>query len=106
MHNDYLAALDRLRRVASGEKVNDVYGSECPYRDLGIDKAIVYDAEHDDTAASEQWLTECGLINEPAFKILCNGATGTIAICGVSFVKLLPTRGDVLRLLRVFGAKS
>ncbi len=56
-YQDYLAALDRLRRVKTDEPLSEIYGKPlvCP-EDIRADKALIYDAEHDDTPATVEWL--------------------------------------------------
>ncbi len=56
-HQDYLAALDRLRRVKTDEPLSEIYGKPlvCP-EDIRTDKATIYDAEHDPTPATAEWL--------------------------------------------------
>lgn len=48
--NDYRAAVERLRRVESGESVHEVYAiRDNGYAAWRLDKALIYDAEHDQT---------------------------------------------------------
>lgn len=106
-HEDYLAAVERLRRVASGDLANLVYLGPSGPQEKICDMLIIYDAEHDPTPASVEWLK--GLSKMPCHVEYAFRLSGTeiafIAHCGD--VKLTnPTRGDVLTLLRVFRERK
>ena len=103
-HQDYLAAVDRLRRVESGELSHVVYPGANGPQDKVSDKLTVYDFEHDETPADLDWLWEHCPAGwnahrvESGLEIFIRTATSFVALTN-------PTRGDVLTLLRVFGAK-
>ncbi len=115
-YQDYLAALDRLRRVKTDEPLSEIYGKPlvCP-EDIRTDKATVYDAEHDDTPATVEWLESIGFVHDggrswrlgsfrfedTSIKWLMVRSFGDIVAN-----KPNPTRGDVLRLLGVFSERK
>jgi hypothetical protein len=113
-YNDYRAAVERLRRVESGQYCRVVYEED----DFGehYDKLTVYDAEHDPTPATVEWLREVGLeaIDEGlcAFGMLQvliedDGSYAMLYDGQESMVfKDNPTRGDVLTALRLFSKKE
>lgn len=120
MHEQYLAAVERLRRVESGDDPKEVYrlGPSMAMYEIGHDKALVYDAEHDDTPATVEWLRE--VVGEPTAKfghteIWRLTASVEVRIEG-SLIRFManivselcrnPTRGDVLTLLRVFSERK
>ncbi len=111
-HQDYLAALDRLRRVASGELIHVVYPGENGPQDRVSDKLTIYDFEHNDTPATVEWLASIGdkQVNSAGivFVKLSEAITAwdlqpgvMLTIYGLD-VLTNPTRGEVRTLLRVF----
>jgi len=116
-YNDYKAAVDRLRRVDSGEYSCDIYRRGPHESDCLIDrdKRIIYDAEHDSEPASVEWLRE--VLGEPveeccdeiAYKQCTlwlddDGSLQSIGFDCSTFCN--PTRGDVLTALRLFAKKE
>jgi hypothetical protein len=57
-HEQYLAAVERLRRVESGEDFHEVYPDLTAT--MGGDKLSVYDALHDATPATVEWCRTLG----------------------------------------------
>lgn len=119
-HTDYLTACERLRRVESGELIHVVYPGANGPQDRVSDKLTVYDAEHDDTPATVEWLREVlGPLKQIRAEYLSwnIGKPGdglrlwwlfdsqSIAINSVVDIPN-PTRGEVLRLLGVFRERK
>ena len=108
-YQEYRAAVERLRRVAS-ESASGVYADVF----VDSDKLTIYDAEHDQTPASVEWLRD--VLGEP------NGEFGNMIIWRLSasveirvvgsLVRFManivsemcrnPTRGDAMTALRLF----
>lgn len=105
-HTDYLAALERLRRVASGEEICEVYGPR--RRDEWLaDKALVFDAEHDTQPATVEWLSCLPTVPFPVkATISLEGMRIEFMPNGKEIEIENPTRGDVLTLLRVFRERK
>lgn len=129
-HNDYLAACERLRLLDNprdDDRAKEVYGKTCYLPSnpaVRADKATVYDAEHDQTPATVEWLRE--VFGKPWYegidvttwqhggfhieyhpggvvRITCGHK---IALDDNNFDITNPTRGDVLRLLGVFKERK
>ncbi len=105
MHEQYLASLDRLRMLNSPSVDQRVKAIHCNADAVLADKSTVYDFEHDDTPTDLDWLWEHCPAGwnahrvESGLEISIRTATSFVALTN-------PTRGDVLRLLGVFGDKS
>ena len=108
-YNDYKAAVDRLRRVASGEDWGEIYSSPT---DRSLDKLTIYDAEHDREPATVEWCKEIGFehyagVECPTYQLgglRVTDIEGEIFFChgNASRLNNNPTRGDVLTALRLF----
>lgn len=118
-YQDYLAALERLRRVASGELSHVVYPGANGPQDRVSDKLTVCDFEHDDTPATVEWLREVLGKPESTHRDVCQWPVGRDSVdifASREFVSVRfactyhllenPTRGDVLRLLGVFNERK
>jgi hypothetical protein len=116
-YNDYRAAVERLLRVESGESVHEVYAiRDNDYAAWKLDKAIIYDAEHDQAPATVEWLREVGFehyagVECPTYELGPLRATlisGVLVLCHGNSFRLSdnPTRGDVLTALRLFSKKE
>lgn len=119
-YNDYKAAVERLRRVASGEDRCKVYESYGIYDAFGLgvghDKATIYDAEHDREPVTVEWLREVGFeerdgdgelkIGEIMASFKHWGSGYWVLYKQNKFVFDNPTRGDVLTALRLFGKRE
>ncbi len=121
-YQDYLAALDRLRRVKTDEPLSEIYGKPlvCP-EDIRTDKATIYDAETRPDTATVEWCREIGFTEG-------NVGKHRIEIGRVYFVQRFtdngwslviedtdgeqvviskrPTRGEVLTVLRLFNERK
>jgi len=106
-YQEYRAAVERLRRVAS-ESASGVYADVF----VDSDKLTIYDAEHDQTPASVEWLESIEIAFKllPGFELKC-AFVGSIEIWDyesellaktIGWHKVNPTRGDVLTALRLF----
>jgi len=108
-YNDYKAAVERLRKVATKESLLAVYGNcQNPYMEVRFDKATIYDAEHDQTPATVDWLR--GLPSHLCYiniSVRLDGIRIMISDNECGDIKLLnPTRGDVITALRLFGKRE
>jgi hypothetical protein len=110
-----------MSRVKSGESVFVVYSNDSSL--ILFDKATTYDAEHDSEPATVEWLRE--VLGEPEVSSRCgdflswrNGIWRLYTNVGLrfeyggelrasdvpmDFTISNPTRGQVLKLLSVFG---
>lgn len=109
-YQEYRAAVERLRRVAS-ESASGVYADVF----VDSDKLTIYDAEHDQTQATVEWLESIGFVWDKNDGAMYNGE---FAIDPTTRTKRFPiyfknrflidnpTRGDVLTALRLFSKKE
>lgn len=123
-YHDYKAAVERLRMIQYGHDPVSVYGCDSE-NEANADKVFIYDAEHDQTPATVEWLREVGGVERDAMGMHC-GCDISIRFGGVDYwfrdgrymaaslacdwksdLHLTNhTRGDVLRLLGVFAKKE
>jgi hypothetical protein len=111
-YETYRAAVERLRRL-------EVEGYDAVYRDTEwlplCDKSRVYDAEHDATPATVEWLVSIGFVKDDDLgelrmgKFAVDYATRNRRLPVYFENRLLlnkPTRGQVLMLLSVFNTTN
>jgi hypothetical protein len=117
-YKTYQAAVERLRDSVENAYV-DQHGNRFSCQSV-IDKAIIYDALHDATPATVEWLREIACESKivsgtgwsrtvyygASEKPFASVNDGVVSLVGLARPVNNPTRGQVLMLLSVFNERN